>query len=91
MFGFKKKVTFELGKTYKIKQEVNHQGIGGQKIMLERKLTADEVDNLAMDGNIACYNFCFRRDDFLPCFKKDLYYGHVNGLGYIVCEDELYE
>ena len=82
---------FELGKVYKIKEEVLHQSIGGKEIILERKLTADEVDDKAMDGNIACLNFCFRRDDFLPEFNKDLYYGHVGNLGYVVCEDELYE
>lgn len=81
----------EIGKNYKIKEHVTHQGIGGQEINIERKLTADEVDARALEGNIACFNFCMRRDDFLPEFNKDLYYGHVGNLGYVVCEDELYE
>lgn len=68
-----------------------HQNIGGKKIRIERYLTPDEVDDLAMGGNIACLNFCMRRDDFLPEFNKKLYYGHVGNLGYIVCEDELIE
>ena len=79
----------ELGKRYKVKEGIEHQGIGGKEIYIERKLTADEVDEKACSGNIACLNFCFRRDDFLPEFNKDLYYGHVGNLGYVVCEDEL--
>jgi len=79
----------EINKKYKIKKQVKHQDIGGKEIRIERKLTADEVDEMAWNGNIACLNFCMRRDDFLPEFDKDLYYGHVGNLGYVVCEDEL--
>ena len=79
----------ELGKTYRIKESVTHQGIGGKEIQLERYLTPDEVDERAMNGNIACLNFCMRRNDFLPDFNMNLYYGHVDNLGYVVCEDEL--
>lgn len=68
-----------------------HQNIGGKKIRIERYLSPDEVDDLALHGNIACLNFCMRREDFLPEFNKKLYYGHVGNLGYIVCEDELIE
>lgn len=78
-----------LNNKYKIKKEVKHQGIGGKYIRVEMELTPNEVDNQALNGNIACYNFCFRREDFLPDFNKKLYYGHVDNLGYIVCEDEL--
>ena len=78
-----------LNNKYKIKKEVNHQGIGGKYIRVEMELTPNEVDTQALNGNIACYNFCFRREDFLPDFNKKLYYGHVGNLGYIVCEDEL--
>ena len=79
----------EINKKYKIIKGVKHQGIGGKKILIERKLTVDEVDELALQGNIACFNFCVRRADFLPDFNKKLYYGHVGNLGYVVCEDEL--
>lgn len=79
----------QVNKKYKIKKEVKHQNIGGKKILIERELTADDVDDLALRGNIACFNFCMRREDFLPDFNKKLYYGHVGNLGYIVCEDEL--
>lgn len=78
-----------LNNKYKIKKEVTHQGIGGKYIRVEMELTPNEVDTQALNGNIACYNFCFRREDFLPDFNKRLYYGHVGNLGYIVCEDEL--
>lgn len=73
----------------KIKDFVNHQDIGGKEISIERELTPDEVDEKAMAGNIACLNFCLRRNDFLPEFNKRLFYGHVGNLGYVVCEDEL--
>lgn len=79
----------EINQVYKIKEEVKHQNIGGKDIIIERILTADEVDDLAIQGNISCFNFCLRRDDFLPEFNKTLYYGHVGNLGYVVCEDEL--
>ena len=78
-----------INKKYRIKKNVDHQNIGGKKIEIERELTADEVDEQALLGNIACFNFCMRRDDFLPDFDKKLYYGHVGNLGYVVCEDEL--
>ena len=73
----------------RIIESVTHQNIGGKEIRLERVLTPDDVDELATKGNFACYNFCMRRDDFLPDFNKKLYYGHVGSLGYVVCEDEL--
>ena len=79
----------ELFKEYRIKKNVQHQGICGKNIFLERKLTPDEVDKQAWNGNIACLNFCMRRKDFLPEFNKELFYGHVGNLGYVVCEDEL--
>ena len=82
---------YELNKAYRVKENVTHQGIGGKEIILERYLTPDEVDNKASNGNIACLNFCMRRDDFLPEFNKNLYYGHVGDLGYVICEDELEE
>ena len=47
-------------KTMKIKEYVTHQGIGGQEIRIEMELTPDEVDERAMNGNIACFNFCMR-------------------------------
>ena len=79
----------QVNQKYKIKKEVKHQGIGGKYIYIEMELSPNEVDNQALNGNIACYNFFLRRDDFLPNFTKRLYYGHVGNLGYIVCEDEL--
>lgn len=79
----------EVNQKYRIKNSVKHQGIGGKMIRIEMELTPNEVDTQALNGNIACYNFFLRRDDFLPDFNKKLYYGHVGNLGYIVCEDEL--
>lgn len=76
-------------KTRKIKKFVDHQGIGGKEIIIERELTPDEVDERALEGNWACLNFALRRDDFLPDFNKKCFYGHVGDLGYVVCEDEL--
>lgn len=75
----------------RIKKSVKHQGIGGKEFDLYFELTPDEVDEKAVKGNIACFNFCLRREDFLPEFNKKLFYGHVGDLGYVVCEDELEE
>lgn len=83
----------EIGKNYKIKEHVTHQGIGGREINIERELSVVEMTNKAYEGNVACINFVNRRieEDNVPgCYEK-LYYGHVGNLGYVVCEDELYE
>lgn len=66
-----------------IKKNVNHQGIGGKKIIIER-----ECFVLELEPTIALYNFLKRKelktsDDFY------IYYGHVKGLGYFVAKDEV--
>lgn len=75
-----------------IKDSILHQGIGGKEFIIDRNitetLTPDEVFNQAYTGNLACFNFIKRRHDFDRNFEYKLYYGKVNGLGYIVAEDE---
>lgn len=84
------KKVIEINKTYKIKKCVDHQGIGGKEILIEKELLPDEVFEQSWAGNIACYNYCMRRPgNYLDNFGKKLYYGHVGNLGYVVCEDEL--
>lgn len=77
----------------RIKPHVLHQGIGGKEFTVDlavtNTLTNDEVFNLGISGNMACYNFLRRRLDFNREFPHKLYYGKVDGLGYIVAEDEL--
>ena len=80
----------------RVKKSVTHQGIGGCQFIKEFEITPDEIDEKAMQGNMACLNFALRRDDFLPEFNKKCYYGKVRKskkddilLGYVVCEDEL--
>lgn len=75
----------------KIKESVKHQGIGGKEILLEKKLSLNEV--LEQD-TIAAFNFAKRRLDLVSksdkeCDKITIYYGHVGNLGYFVAEDEL--
>lgn len=76
-----------------IKPHITHQDIGGKEIIIDwtitEQLTNDEVFNLGISGNFACYNFLRRRPDFNREFPHKLYYGKVNGLGYIVAADEL--
>lgn len=76
-----------------IKPHVTHQGIGGKQFIVDipitNSLTNDEVFNKGISGNPACYNFIRRRPDFNRDFKHKLYYGKVDGLGYVVAEDEL--
>lgn len=78
-------------KKYKVKKKVKHQDIGGKEFVAEFEVTPDEIDERAMKGNPACLNFAIRRDDFLPDFNKKCFYGHVEYLGYVLCEDELEE
>lgn len=74
-----------------IKQNVKHQDIGGKEFRPEFKLTNKQVFDEAISGNWACYNFMKRRADFNYYFDKQLYYGKVGALGYVIAEDELEE
>ena len=75
-----------------IKDSVLHQDIGGKKFIVDENITEtlspDEVFLQAIMGNWACKNFVDRRKDFDHHFEHKLYYGKVDGLGYIVAEDE---
>ena len=75
-----------------IKRSVKHQNIGGKEFIIDQNITEtlsyETVYNNAIQGNIACWNFIHRRNDFDNHFEHKLYYGKVNGLGYIVAEDE---
>ena len=72
-----------------IKENIKCDLIGGKTFNIERELSPYEVYDRSKKGNMACYNFCIRRGDFFPGFKKKLYYGHIEFLGYVICEDEL--
>ena len=72
-----------------IKEDIKCDLIGGKTFNIERELSSYEVYDGSKKGNVACYNFCIRRVDFFPGFKKKLYYGHIGFLGYVICEDEL--
>ena len=81
-------------KDFVYKDRAGVRDLAGKDFKVEFELTPDEVDLAAYNGNMACFNFVIRRDDFLPEFDKVLYYGHItddNGfnLGYVMCEDEL--
>jgi len=67
-----------------IKPTLKYKNLGGKTIRLERELTAYDIENA---GNWACWNFMDRRNDYAD---KKCFYGHAeDGLGYVVCEDEL--
>ena len=71
----------------KVKEDVKHQGIGGKRIIIEREFNSSDIlDQPINKMNIACINFITRR--MIPDDMK-VYYGHVNGLGYFIGEDEL--
>lgn len=78
-----------------IKNKIKHQNIGGKKFIVDENITEtlsnDEVFMNAVMGNWACKNFMDRRPDFNKLFEHKLYYGKVDGLGYIVAEDEFEE
>ncbi len=75
-----------------IKNEIKHQDIGGKEFIVDENITEtlspEEIFRQAYSGNFACMNFIRRRSDFNYDFEHKLYYGKVNGLGYIVAEDE---
>lgn len=78
-------------KRAKLIDGIKHQGIGGKEILLERKMTLNEV---LEQNTIAAFNFAKRRLDLVnksdkECDKIICYYGHVGNLGYFVAEDEL--
>lgn len=71
----------------KVREDVKHQGIGGKRIIIEREFNSTDILDLDIHKmNIACINFITRR--MIPENMK-VYYGHVNGLGYFIGEDEL--
>ena len=74
----------------RIKKHVTHQDIGGKEFIVDeyitKKLTNEEV---LKQENWATINFIDRRTDFNIDFPHKLYYGKVDGLGYVVAEDEL--
>lgn len=71
-----------------IKNEIKHQDIGGKEFIVDENITEtlspEEIFRQAYSGNFACMIFIRRRSDF----EHKLYYGKVNGLGYIIAEDE---
>lgn len=73
----------------KLKKDFKYRGLGGKTIIIEFELTKDEIVTRMAEGNWACYNFMDRRKDFNTFFTQKLYYGKVDGLGYVVAEDEL--
>lgn len=81
-------------KDFVYKDNLGVRDLAGREFNVDFELTPYEVDSKAMGGNMACFNFVYRRDDFTYDFNKKLYYGHItddNGfrLGYVMCEDEL--
>ena len=77
----------------RIKEGIEHQGIGGQEFIIDEfvteTLTNEKCLEEACTGNWACHNFMERRPDFKYKFPHKLYYVKVNGLGYVIAEDEI--
>lgn len=75
-----------------IRDDVEHQNIGGKDFIVDEEITKrlsnEEIIKQTKSGNWACYNFIMRRSDFNENFPYKLYYGKVEGLGYIMAEDE---
>lgn len=70
----------------KIKKSVDHQGIGGKTIRIEREI---DKTTLFLQDRIATVNFVNRRPDIKYDSPQKIYYGHVEEFGYVVAEDEL--
>ena len=76
-----------------VKDNIKHQNIGGKKMIIEKEGTmAYLFDKNLSDITIGEYNFIERRPDLLDGTDDiKIYYGHINGLGYFVSEDEIKE
>ena len=75
-----------------INKNIEHQDIGGKKIIIEKELTIDDVlDKDFKEMTIAMYNFIMRRMDLMEdkYGNRKVYYGHVGELGYFVADDEI--
>ena len=73
----------------RIKSNVAYRNLANKVFDIEFEVSKNDVIRKANEGNWACYNFIKRRKDFNTFFDKKLYYGKVDGLGYIISEDEL--
>ena len=74
----------------KLKKDFTYRGLGGKTFQIEFEVSKEEVVTKALtEGNWACYNFMERRKDFNTFWTQKLYYGKIDGLGYIIAEDEL--
>lgn len=84
--------TYKSPKLAKLKKGIEHQGIGGKYIVLEREDTLAYALDMPFDKmTIGLYNFVQRRPELMMNENEDmkLYYGHVGTLGYFVAEDEI--
>lgn len=75
-----------------INKNVEHQGIGGKEITLEKELSVKYfLDTNLNEMTIGMANFAKRRLDFIDekNENKKVYYGHVGDFGYFVAEDEI--
>ena len=71
---------------------IEHQGIGGKEIMIEKQGTLTYLlDRRFLDMTIGEMNFIQRRIDLISGDNENIkiYYGHVGLLGYFVAEDEI--
>ena len=75
----------------RIKDEVDHQGIGGKIIKIEKEMPINYALDYPFDHMpIALYNFVARRIVNWQDVQK-IYYGHVDYLGYYIADDEIKE
>lgn len=74
-------------------EKIEHQGIGGKEIIIEKELTISDVLNTNLkEMTIAMSNFIMRRKDFMELDEDmKVYYGHVGFFGYFVADDEIVE
>lgn len=77
----------------KLIDSIEHQGIGGQTMRIEKEGTMNYILDMSSDDyTIAVHNFILRRDDIFTVDENmKIYYGHVNNLGYFIAEDEIKE
>ncbi len=97
--GTESSINYDLDSDYvrlfEIDKSIDHQGIGGKILRIDardQRITDDLTNEQVLkEENFATYNFVERRRDFDINFPYKLYYGHVDGLGYVLAEDEIKE
>ena len=71
--------------------DINEQDLCGRMFSKEKVFTVGDILDIPFsEANTALQNFINRRPDIILLDESSkVYYGHVDNLGYFICEDEI--